>query len=514
MADFWWTGSAAAQLLLGAVDPPLSAGAMVVAPSIVHLGSRRDFERHAAWMQSVFRPSFIPNAPNPAASAAVLVHRAMPVPSEWWRNNYRALFAGRIHTPMPTTPPIPRRGGAPVAILRMDPEDGSSITYSWATDIMRPKSGREKRLSLRTVPRETYSFNALLDDDDLITIQSALVRNAAQGALFGIGLGHESLECNGAVLTAKTIGVNTTAYSDWIYPGSPALLVSADGDYTSYLAAVVQSSTATSITFDVDVSAYRGVGCRVMPLIPSYMNDQSFGLYAVNAGVYELKAQASMWGYASGLWTINGATVNTWTSPLSTLTWPVFDKRIEISGDTTPRALLPMSRMLDRGGALQQVAMQAVSDHEREILVTLRNDPDRQYLKKFLGTVLGQEKAFLCPTWKPDIIPIGDASGGTLVFEGPTSGRINYGEWFASDAHKVIRLEYTNGTFEYAAVSDWADNHNGTQTIVLDAGHVGTLAMVSLMETCRLATDDVVVAYQTGGVGTCRIPVHVVQQLT
>lgn len=505
----WMQSIFAPPFTVAAPSPPLSPGSMVVeSPFVAYRGRTA---QHAAWMPSLFAPTIIPSA---IAGPSLLPAAMLPQPRTMrsWRNGFRANFA-KVIMPPPPTVAIPARGGAIVSVLRMDPEEGSSITYSWATDVIRPRSGRESREGLRAVPRESYAFSSLLDDDDLITIQSALIRNAAIAAKFGVGIEQESLEITGANPGTRAVGVLTTAYSDWLYPGSPALLVGHDAsDLSNYMTAVVQSNGLAQIDFDVNVTAFQAAGCRVMPLIPCLLDEQSFALHYVNAGMYDMRARAQIFGYQNGLWTIHGATVNTWTSALGN-TWPIFDRRIEMS-DTSPRALMPMAETIDRGGAIQQVGMQAVADVAREILVTLRNDADRQYLKAFLGTVRGKHKAFLLPTWKPDLLPIGDASSGSLTFEGPSWGRINYGEWFASDAHKVLRVELTSGAVRYEDVFDWGDNHDGTQTVLLAAGFANPIAMVSLMETCRLDTDDVPIQAQGGGVGTCRIPVHVVQQAT
>ncbi len=59
--------------------------------------------------------------------------------------------------------------------LRVLAEEGSTVTYAWATNVLRSRKGYESRLSLVAAPRETYEFTALLDDAHLATLQTALI---------------------------------------------------------------------------------------------------------------------------------------------------------------------------------------------------------------------------------------------------------------------------------------------------------------------------------------------------
>lgn len=406
---------------------------------------------------------------------------------------------------------VAARGPAIAATIIPNAEEGSTITYSWHTDIIPARNGTEHRQALRLVPRETYSLATHLTDAQLATLQTALILNAAQGDAFGVPLEHEALLIT-ATTTGTTLTVGSTALSDWCEPGQRAIVIAPN--HTDVAIGVVQSITATSITLDVAVGAAGKAGARIMPVMPCYLEEtQGMALYPVNAGTYELKARAIYFGNASLAWAPVGATVNTYTDPVTSQVYAVYDRGL-INENTLPRAILSGSEITDRGGVLLMTGPRAVADIAREIIARLHTYADRQYLKKFHGTVRGQQIAFLLPTWQPDLIPLSDASTSLLTVKGPPLVGVNdyAAAWFQSPAHQHIQLLKTDGSVAYRTVTDAVNHGDGTSDLQLDSSLAGALARVSFLEVCRLATDDIVVRYDGGGVGESRIPCQVVQQ--
>ena len=68
-----------------------------------------------------------------------------------------------------------------------------------------------------------------------------------------------------------------------------------------------------------------------------------------------------------------------------------------------------------------------------------------------------------------------------------------------------------DGTVQYRDVTSAVDNHDGTQTLLLNTGLTATVTMVSFLETVRLDVDAIDVTYQAGG-SHAELPMRVVQQ--
>jgi hypothetical protein len=282
-------------------------------------------------------------------------------------------------------PAIVPRGPATAATLVFDYENGGTITYSWATDILRSRNGKETRRALAQVPRETYDFATYLDDAAIRVMLSRLVVGAATASAFGVALEHESVTITGA--NAFTVTTTTTALLDWVYAGQSAIVLAHDG--VTMTAGVIQSFTATTITLDVPIGSAGVAGARIMPVIPCYLDDtQSFGLYPANAGSYSLRARAAYFGAAGGAWPARGATVTTYTDPSSHLVYPVYDVPLAVE-DSSPRAATVSGvTIADFGGVFTPMPSMATVDFMRQILHVIRTDADRQYLKAFMGSVL------------------------------------------------------------------------------------------------------------------------------
>lgn len=405
---------------------------------------------------------------------------------------------------------VPARGPATAGTLLFDYENGGQITYSWDTDIgMRSRNGTERRIARVACPREIYSFEVILGDGDLAFVQSELVKNAAQGQPFAVALIHESIPIAGSTATT-VVPVTSTALLDWAYPGQSVAVLARDR--LSMATGVIQSVTLTTITLDVAIGAVAQVGARMMPTIPSYLEDTlGVDLYAVNVGDFRLKARAIYFGNASSSWAPVGATVTSYTDPLTSQVYPVWDRGLDMNG-TSPRALMMGIELTDFGGALLMTSAQAFSDFGREIDYTAKSDADRQYVKAFHGATRGRQKSFLLPTWKPDLVAVTPAiASSVLVIHGNATGYGDYaGQYFGSLAQAHLQVLYTNGSIDYVTVSFALDNHDGTESLQLDRSITGTIKMISFLEVCRLDTDAIVVNYQDG-TGSVKLPCRVVQ---
>jgi hypothetical protein len=257
-------------------------------------------------------------------------------------------------------------------------------------------------------------------------------------------------------------------------------------------------------------------GSRIMPAMPSYLEEsQGASLFAVNAGKVSLGAVAAYFGDSNGAWTPKPAPHIVEYKPFNDSTiYPVWLQYQKVDG-ATPRMIIHGAELLDRGAALVNVGVAARSDLARQLAVTVGDDAARQYVKMFIGKVVGQQRAFLLPTWKPDLVPYdGDASTSTLKIRSSTFGGVDYAsKWLSSDAHKVVMLVCANGSIVLRTITDAVDNLNGTQTLQLDNAVTGTtVTMISFAEKCRFDADTFAISWADGNRGSLNVPVRVVQR--
>jgi hypothetical protein len=404
--------------------------------------------------------------------------------------------------PQGSPPPTPGRGPNGTALVVLV-EDGAQVTLSWGTDVIPARDGTEHRIATTDCPRDSYAFTANLTDAQSQAVQSAIVRRGAKAQVFLLGDMSEA-----ATISLSSVGVAvvvpTTQYMDWIYNGARVAVM--DLDTGVYQTGVVQSSSSTTIVLDQSVTVTQGD--VIMPLRSVYLDSaQKLGAYAVNAARYDLVARAFLYGDQNGDWTVHGAAVTSYTNP-SALTLPVFTGGNE-ANSLVGRALATGAEMLDVGGAIQQYGPQLVSKIARELRYTIRTDADRQWLKAFLGAVVGKQKSFYLPSWRADFTVTGTSFGNQVITYNSTTAYA--GQWSLTGAHNQVQVITTTGAVLYRTIVAATDNGDGTETMQLDSGFAGTVAAISFLERCRLDQDEITVTWAKS-VGTVALQAMVTKQ--
>lgn len=391
-------------------------------------------------------------------------------------------------------------GGAGAATFAILVEEGASVRYSWKTVIRKAWSGLETRAAVLAKPRQRYEFATILTDAQHRRVLSTLAGNAADAPLFLLGISYEALPVVSSTLT--TVTVNSLAFCDWAVEGQRVVVRSADGELGE---GVVQFTTGATIALDVDLTAVAGPGSEIMPAMGVFLEtEQALSRYAVNAGTWSLVAYAERNGFAPGSVVGTGATVTTYDS------LPVWDRGVALEEAAQP--LLTGAELVDLGARIGALGNYDVVDWGRAIRIESSSRDDWQWFRLFLDTVRGQQVAFLLPTGRPDLVPIGDASSGALTVEGPpVDDAPDYAsDWFPSLAHRRIKLVKTDGTIAYRTVIACTVG-TGTQELTLNSALAGALERVELLETVRLDSDEVMVKW-SGWSFEATIGARVVQQ--
>lgn len=375
---------------------------------------------------------------------------------------------------------VPGVGGAGEATFAMAIEAGATVTLEWKTDITTSLSGLEQRAACRAKPRQRYAFSALLSDAQHRAILSTLAGSAVEAPLYLLGLAFEDL-----TVVSSTTGSITThglTFCDWAAPGQRIVVVSPAGVLGE---AVVQEAIGATINVDNDLTAVAVEGARVMPAMGVFLEpDQALGRHRAAMGRWDLSARAQLNGYAPGSTIGAGAMVTTFDG------LAVWDAGVGERFAAQP--LHAGSSIVDLGGRVSTLQAYARASWGRAVRIMGRR-ADWQWLKAFLHAVQGRRKAWLLPTGRPDLVPVGDASSGTLTVEDDAA---YVTAWFPSTAHRRLKLVKADGSVAYREVSACADNGDGTQDLTLDSALAGALARVELLEQVRLESDSVTVTWE------------------
>jgi hypothetical protein len=455
--------------------PPAPTFAAAVRPAVV---KRSPGPARSARMQAFFGPVDKPFNPVTNQGANPVVQQQRPMVHRSRSRFRRAYFGPTLLIANPTVTPI-----TPAGVLTLAPnvQARSSVTMSWVTDVMKAWSGLEQRRPANRWPRLRFDFVAALSDAQQRAILSSLAGSAQAAPIYSLALAFEDLTIkSNAVGTA--IQVHSLARCDWAQSGRRIVVVHPNGTAVDGL---IQLAAGDTITTTTDLSATAVEGARIMAAHPVHLEpNQKFDRQLTARSDWHLTAFAER-PFAVPLMGV-GATVNTHDGI------PVWDVGIPLAVARQP--LRSGTELADYGSRISAVANWTQSDWERALAVESSKVADWQWLKAFLDAVRGQQMPFLLPTGRPDLVPLGDASGGTLLVEGtPAAGYVT--GWFPSLAHRRLRLLKTDNTFAYRTVSGAIDNGNGTQTLTLASALTGSLARVELLETCRLDRDEVTVTF-------------------
>lgn len=371
---------------------------------------------------------------------------------------------------------VPGLGPAGALSTALEIEDGASVTYSWLTSIVKAADGTEQRIARRALPRQRYDFAAKLTNAQQRALQQTLARDAHRGLDFLLGLSYEELPiAPGSAGTS--VKVYSLAHCDWDEPGQRAIIIAPDG---TSLDVVAQSSSGTTIVVDVDASAYAVEGARIMPAMPCLLEpDQAMSRWRVNMGNWAIAAHAKRFRFGTAGVVGSGAALTTFDG------MPVWDWGV-LSRGQRAEGIRSGTEIIDAGGAIESLARYAQSDWPRAVAIDSDEIADWQWFKLFLDTVNGMRVAFLLATGRPDLVPISDASTGTLTI---SAGYLE--SLWPSLAHRRVKIVLADGTYGYRTITNAVDNGDGTEDLTLSAALAGDIARVELLETVRLDTDEV-----------------------
>lgn len=494
MADPWFDSTAATLLLL-------SGGAPAEVPwfegSYPSKAVRRTDAQRSASYQAWAGPVDRPFNPTTEQGAIPFVQPQRPHYGRRRAHLDPSFFWSPLIIANPAVTPI----GSDGTVLCVEPSE-LVVSYSWQSPTQKTLSGREQRMGTMRMPRETYHMTKVLSDAQARYIQGKLNGEGADAATWLLAMWHLAITVS-ADATATTIPVSSTALAlaDWARVGQRVAVLGLDGE--TFLTSYLTSVGGGQVGVQDDLTSVAVKGAVLVPLNAVMLDPtQVFGRAIAGASRWELVA------HARGFWPNmgTGATVNTYDG------LPVWDYGVGVQ-DLAAQPVHLGSTLIDYGIKRRDISTWENPDGERAFRFSNHRATLQQWLRAFLYAARGRQNPFLLPSGRPDLLPAGDASSGTLLVEAaPVALAPDYvNNWFASEAHRRIMLVLSTGAVHYRSVASCLNNGDGTQSLTLDSALAGTIDHIQLLETCRLESDVVEVSYQ-GITASADLVARVVQE--
>lgn len=178
-------------------------------------------------------------------------------------------------------------------------------------------------------------------------------------------------------------------------------------------------------------------------------------------------------GDASGL-AGSGAVLTTYAGN------PVWDWPIVVS-TSAQDSIQSMVSVFDFGGVPVVVATADDPDYGRALTIRSTRRQDWQWLKKFLWSILGSQKAFWLPTWREDLMYVSGA-GVSIVVSG------NVVAWYPRQHDRLMFIQ-AGGVVTYTQILGTVPNADGTTQLTL-ADPVDNILMISWLELCRFESSS------------------------
>lgn len=382
-------------------------------------------------------------------------------------------------------------------------DTGLRWTLRWQTDVSEAYDGTEQRASLASLPRQSFA-GALtgITEADLAAFRALLAGSPADA--FNLPLGFETVASVNAI-TGTTITIVPT-YVDWNAADRYVYVRRPDGTaYVTRIASVGGGGATLTVDDSPPAGTWPAGLTTVTPIEALLLEDaQPVARWPRRAGRWNLTGRAST---ARALTGTGGGSLTQQDSI------DVLDRRPLVDGQLA-EALAAGIEFQDAGGAVASATVWTTAKPHRTLSFNVVGSQQRQWWKKWLTNRRGRWAAFLCPTWRPDLLAT-TFTAGAGVFRIDASYTDYLNVWWPSLAHRRVQVEFSDGSVIYRRITAAADVGGGIQELTLASALPGslpgTVAAISFLELARLDTDEVSIEWRQAGVGRIVLPIAVVQ---
>lgn len=386
--------------------------------------------------------------------------------------------------------------GSRVVILPIRPEAPLREHLLFDTKIIEAVDGSEQRIANRQYPRgmfeATYKYGQQLIEMILFDRQAKVVAVPAW---------HEPAFLNTAHASGLyTVNVNTTSYGNF-YVGGYAVVL--EDEYT-YDALKIASITATSITFESELSFNYTKKAQVMPLLTAYIEASSASLkLPYNHQYFNLRIHVdpSVNDIASA------AAFSTYNSE------PFMDGPNLIEGGQLAEAIRTKVFVVDNltGLRTQHSAWAHSKRHSKKGWKT-NTRKELWELRQLLHYLKGRQVGFYIPTFWKDVTPTQDLVISTMTM---TIKNIGY----VINAHErwpkqVIRVHLKSGTILTRTIQDSSIISATEEQLTVDTAWPSTyepddIERIEFLEKVRIDVDDIIIVhYNSLGQAECIVPIR------
>lgn len=363
---------------------------------------------------------------------------------------------------------------------------------SWRTDVRQAADGTEQRAATTSHPQAAYAGTYLLSDADARTVHRDL--RFGPVAAYSLPLAHEATPALAAV-TGASVTVDAT-YCDWLAVGRGVLIAGPGASYTTTISALPGGGVLT-LAAGPPSGTYPAAVTMVYPLEPLLLEAGRLDRHPVNLTRWQVVGRQQT---ARAIGGAGGAAVTTFGG------LPVIIDR-PISPATTPEEFDGAVTWHDAGGGLAISTYQDRARRSRSGTWQISTPAERQRWKVLLGTLRGRWKPARMATWRPDFTlyaqPAGSATAIRVIEDLTLDG------WTAAILTH-LQLEYADGSVTHHAVSAITDGgayHEITLTALPPSIPGGLVRVVSILETVRLAADEVIIEYAGNWIGRVTLAV-------
>lgn len=391
-----------------------------------------------------------------------------------------------------------------MAVARVWPADPNwsssySITYSFKTQILTSRSGREQRSALRRTPRKTLEYKATLRLEALQDLKrlawshqhlsfvaaeepryTALTADVAAGALvFHVAETPDWLVADGMIVlvndgqremltidsvdtSAKT--VTTTSFTEFSWPKGARLHYGLSG----FVASSLQSTRPTSMAGQMSV-VFEG---------------------APSSEAFEAQPDAAF--------TLFGGV-------------PVFLKKPNWSQAPAITSLHDVVAVDFGRGAVSRFTPVPFGQESRQAVYVGRNFAEAEAIRKLFFRCMGRLKPFWAPTWEYDIpllapVPSGNASMSVAGWD-------FFDAFGGSTVHKALFVKWADGTVGYRRIAAMAATTSSGGARVTTITLVSAFSkavnpatdMVGWLYLNRFSSDDLTIEWITRTVAQAQI---------
>lgn len=380
-----------------------------------------------------------------------------------------------------------------------------TLTYSFKTEIITSRSGREQRIALRSSPRRGLSYQVFLRKEALVAVNDLL--RARQHLSFVMPELTRFVDSTGAM----AVGASTLSFASlpiWAVPEAQVAL-SVNG---AMEVRQIDSVAGTTVTFKTASTTHWPAGTRMYYGMSGYLGSKLSAPRETNRHArLELEFQVAP---------VTEPEIALPAAPMTLGGREVFLKRPNWANQVGAGIEHDVEELDYDRGPVARFTPVAFPRETRQLTFLGRTFAEMEEIREFFYRMKGQQGEFYMPTWEPDFVPkITTPAGTSNLRIAGTDFATTYGDStvyraifvLMKDGGLVLRqvntiLEVIDGDGEdtFVNVTDPFDREITPDNIV----------MCGWMPAWRLSSDTLTIEWLTNTVAQTQITMQTVEDLT